>query len=140
MVVNGPESGWSYMTSGIPQCSVLGPILFPIYINDLPDIVEVLMKLFADDSKLYHIVTNSRENELQPNLDRAVKWVKDWEMFYNTDKCHQLHTGKQDTDLRYIIQTRNQRTQLERVDKEKDLGVIVDSKLNFRVGRKTLRN
>ena len=138
MVVNGSESGWSYMTSGIPQCSVLGPILFPIYINDLPDIVEVLMKLFADVS--IHTVTKSRENELQPNLDRAVKWAKDWEMFYNTDKCHQLHIGKQDTDFRFIIQTRNQRTQLERVDKEKDLGVTVDSKLNFRVGRKTLRN
>lgn len=90
------------------------------------------MKLFADDAKLYHTVTNSRENELQLNLDRAVKWAKDWEMFYNTEKCHQLHIGKQDTDFRYTMQTRNQRTQLERVDKEKDLGVIVDSKLNFR--------
>ena len=44
---------------------MLGPILFLIYINDLPDVVEVLMKLFADDAKLYHTVTNSRENELQ---------------------------------------------------------------------------
>ena len=75
----------------IPQSSVLGPILFLIYINDLPDVVEVLMKLFADNAKLYHIVTNSRENELQLNLDRAVKWAKDWKMFYNTDKCQQFH-------------------------------------------------
>ena len=67
---------------------MLGPILFLIYINDLPAVVEVLMKPFADDAKLYHTVTNSRENELQLNLDRAVKWVKDWEMFYNTDKFH----------------------------------------------------
>ena len=53
-------------------------------------------------------------------------------MFYNTDKCHQLHFGKQDTDFRYTMQTRNQRTQLEKVHKEKDLGVTVDSKLIFR--------
>ena len=61
------------MTSGIPQGSVLGPILFLIYINDLSEVVEVLMKLFADDAKLYHTVTNSRENELQLNLDTVVK-------------------------------------------------------------------
>ena len=72
VVVNGSESDWSDVTSGIPQGSVLGPILFLIYINDLPDVVEVLMKLFADDAKLYHTVTNSRENELQLSLDRAV--------------------------------------------------------------------
>ena len=111
---------------------MLGPILFLIYINDLPDVVEVLMKLFADDAKLYHTVTNSRENELQLNLDIAVKWTKDWEMFYNTDKCHQLYIGKKDTDFRYTMQTRNQRIQLEKLDKEKDLGVTIDSKLNFK--------
>ena len=80
------------------------------------------MKLFIDDAELYHTVTNSRENELQLNLDRAMEWAKDWEKFYNyTDKCHQLLIWKQDTDFRYTMKTRNQRTQLERVDKEKDL-------------------
>ena len=81
MVVSGSESDWSDVTSGIPQGSVLGPILFLIYINDLPDVVEVLMKLFADDAKLYHTVTNSRENELQLSLDRAVKWAKNGKCF-----------------------------------------------------------
>ena len=50
---------------------MLGPILFLIYINDLTDVVEVLMKLFTDDAKLYHTVTNGREKKLQSNLDRA---------------------------------------------------------------------
>ena len=53
MVVNGSESDWSDVTSGILQGCVLGPTLFLIYINDLPDVVEVLMKLFADGAKLY---------------------------------------------------------------------------------------
>ena len=101
VVVNGFESDWSDVTSGIPQGSVLGPILFLIYINDLLGVVEILMKLFADGAKLYHTVTNRRENELQLNLDRAVKWAKDWEILYNTDKCHQLHVWKQETVFRY---------------------------------------
>ena len=53
VVLNGEESEWKSVTSGIPQGSVLGPVLFIIYINDMPDKVTSMCKLFADDSKLY---------------------------------------------------------------------------------------
>ena len=56
MVLNGEESQWSPVTSGIPQNSVLGPVLFLLYINDLPDVVNNLVKLFADDTKHYAVV------------------------------------------------------------------------------------
>ena len=60
VVVEGKESATAQVKSGIPQGSVLGPILFLIYINDLPSVILVLKKLFADDAKLYQIVTNPR--------------------------------------------------------------------------------
>jgi hypothetical protein len=53
VVLNGSNSKWTDVTSGIPQGSVLGPILFTIYINDLPDVVQNVAKLFADDTKGY---------------------------------------------------------------------------------------
>ena len=56
VVINGSESEWSDVTSGIPQGSVLGPTLFLVYINDMPDKINALIKLFADDAKVYNRV------------------------------------------------------------------------------------
>ena len=53
VVLNGIESEWEFIYSGVPQCSVLGPLLFLIYINDLTDGINSSMKLFADDSSLF---------------------------------------------------------------------------------------
>ena len=61
VVLNGSNSKWTDATSGIPQGSVLGPILFTIYINDLPDVVQNVAKLFADDTKLYAAVNNTND-------------------------------------------------------------------------------
>ena len=60
VVINGTGSNWISVTSGIPQGSVLGPILFTIYINDLPDVVQNIVKLFADDTKLYAVVNEEK--------------------------------------------------------------------------------
>ena len=56
VVINGSESEWSGVTSGIPQGSVLGPSLFLVYINNMPDVINALIKLFADDAKVYNRV------------------------------------------------------------------------------------
>ena len=55
VIVNGSQSSWKDVTSGIPQDSVLDPVLFLVFINDLPDVIEVLIKLFADDAKIYAV-------------------------------------------------------------------------------------
>jgi hypothetical protein len=66
-------------SSGIPQGSVLEPILFTIYINDLPDVVKNVAKLFADDTKLYAAVNNTNDEiKLQGDIDRLMQWSKEW--------------------------------------------------------------
>ena len=84
-VINGKFSHWIHVKSGIPQSSVLGPILFLIFINDLPDVLNCCMKLFVDDAKLYMPITNSHDEEiLQRNLDDSDIWAEIWDMDFNT--------------------------------------------------------
>ena len=72
------------MQSGIPQGSVLGPILFLIFINDLPDATNCCFKLFADDAKIYAQVNSIEQGtDLQSNIKRAEEWASTWEMFFN---------------------------------------------------------
>ena len=94
MVINGSNSKWTDVTSGIPRGSVLGPILFTIYINDLPDIVQNVAKLFADDIKLYATVNNTNDEiKLQGDIDRLMQWSKDWLLTFNKSKCKHVHFG-----------------------------------------------
>ena len=76
VVVNGKFSKVEHVTSGIPQGSVLGPILFVIFINDLPDAIQCCIKLFADDSKIYRRVTNNDHIQmLQASLNSGILWL-----------------------------------------------------------------
>ena len=96
VVLNGEESSWATVSSGIPQGSVLGPTLFLIYINDLPEVVDSVIKLFADDTKLYNRVNTVTDMEyLQKDLDNLVKWSADWQLRFNSSKCHHLHIGRE---------------------------------------------
>jgi hypothetical protein len=70
VVLNGSNSKWTDVTSGIPQWSVHGPILFTIYINDLPDVVQTVAKLFADDT----VINTNDERKLQGDIDRLMQW------------------------------------------------------------------
>ncbi len=66
VVINGETSDWARVASGIPQGSVLGPVLFLIYINDLPDVVNNMVKLFADDTKIYDKNNNRAKQNKSP--------------------------------------------------------------------------
>ena len=103
VIVNASQSTWKNVTSGIPQGSVLGLVLFLVCINDFPDIINVLIKLFADDAKLYSIVTSGNHNQVQFSLNRAVNWANVWRMIFNIIKCHHLHIGKNITGTRYTM-------------------------------------
>ena len=94
----GGCSSWKAVTSGVPQGSVLGPVLFIVYVNDMDkDLLSKLLK-FADDTKVYgRANTNAERIKLQDDLNRLNEWSDTWLMPFNVDKCKVIHfstTGK----------------------------------------------
>ena len=83
------------MVSGVPKGSVLGPVLFLMFINDLPDNINSSTRLFADDCILYrHIRNNNEQHLLQEDLDRLATWEKTWGMEFHPQKCSVLRISK----------------------------------------------
>lgn len=81
VVINGQSSEWTEVTSGVPQGSVLGPLLFIMFVNDLPDQVNSFCKLFADDAKIYKDLQNLEDFEIiQNDLDKLCQWTIKWLM------------------------------------------------------------
>ena len=88
-----PLRGYHAVWSGKPQGSILGPLLFVIYINDLPDVVDVntTVQLYADDSKYYRLISESVEqDQLQNDLKNLYSWSVDNSMKFNRKKCKHL--------------------------------------------------
>ena len=113
--------------SGVPQGSVLGPLLFLIYINDLPDGIDSYISLFADDVKL--IVSSKNIAKTQEDLKKLEEWQKKWLLRFNMadNKCKVLHLGKNNPRSIYSLNSTN----LPVVNVEKDLGVYVDNTLKW---------
>ena len=104
--------------SWVPQGSVLGPLLFLMYINDLDANITSNILKFADDTKVFRKVnTDGNLQHLQNNLDRLVKWSEKWQMLFNFGKCKCLHTGHGNLDVYYKMG--------DTTVKEKDLGVTM---------------
>ena len=130
--VNGKVSDRVSVTSGVPQGSVLGPILFIYYINDLPDCVDCHTRIFADDTKAYSsILTTDDRDRLQTNIHHLVNWTDTWLLRFNSDKCKVLHLGKNNPNYPYVIREGNEERILDITTAEKDLGVTVDPLLDF---------
>ena len=116
------------MISDIPQGSVLGPLLFVIFINDMPDEVKFnICKLFANDYKLYVIVNTATENKLQMDLRKLEEWSKKWQLPFNTTKCKVVHFGYQNLQKTYHLNGHA----FESSHIEKVLGVTIDDNLKF---------
>ena len=114
------------VTSGVPQGSVLGPLLFLLYVNDLPEVVSCLVKLFADDTKLFSGTSSMNDAlRLQTDLDALAKWSATWQMPFNEDKCQVMHIGAGNQDFVFHMGG----TQLQSTVVEKDLGVYIDALL-----------
>jgi hypothetical protein len=130
VIINGSVSGWLNCTSGVPQGSVLGPLLFLLYINDLPDCVKhSQIYLYADDAKIFKSVTCRLDCFLlQQDIDAIVAWCSYWQLKLNISKCLYMRFGLVD---RPYMEYNMSGIALRNVASTPDLGVIFDSKLSF---------
>ena len=131
VVVNGSKSVASQVISGIPQGTVLGPILFVVYINDLLDNITSDGFMFADDTKIFRrITTRDDALKLQEDIGKLEDWSNVWQLHFNHEKCHVLTMGKFENIQhahRYVVYN----NEIDHVFEEKDLGVTIDSDLRF---------
>ena len=98
VVVDGEVSSWKSVLSGVPQGSVLGPILFLVYIDDLEEGVTGNILKFADDTKLFRKTKEIGDKQkLQDDIDKLVRWSEKWQMLFNVGKCKCLHTIQYNT-------------------------------------------
>ena len=111
--------------------SVLGPLLFVIYINDLPEAINSDSFLFADDTKVFREITSKDDPfALQSDIDSLQHWSNKWLLQFHLDKCHVLTLGKFD-NIRYTRRYSIYEHELEHVFEEKDLGLTFESDLKI---------
>jgi len=128
VVINGMESDWEEVLSGIPQGSILGPLLFIIFINDLELGIRNSILKFADDTKLFGGAgTNEDIEQLRKDLFELYTWSEKWQMKFNIDKCKVMHIGVNNKEADYEIAGHK----LDKVSEERVLGVIISN--NFKV-------
>lgn len=132
VVVESSISRSYNVISGVPQGSVLGPILFLLFVNDIIDIFDesVICKLFADDVKIYTVIENfDTVNPLQTALSSLCNWSKIWQLSINVAKCNLLHLGKNNPNLKYDINN----VCIEASEHVRDLGIEIENFLRFDV-------
>ena len=141
VTVNGAESKNHKVTSGIPQGSVLEPILFVIYINDMPECVDststTCTYLFADDTKIFREIKSPNDEEkLQNDLDKLQKWSDTWLLKFLPNKCKVLTVSdrkmaEKEGKNYHLYDNEGKEVKLEQPDGEKGIGVLVDETISF---------
>ena len=95
VVVDGKQSSFIDVVSGVPQCTVLGPLLFLLHINDLPSVVYSKVRLFADDCLIYRNIKNKEDQfSLQRDLNLLENWGNKWGMHFNAAKCNIMRVSR----------------------------------------------
>ena len=136
VVLNGQTSSWKNILAGVPQGSVLGPILFLIYINDLPDGIKSICKIFADDTSLFSKVKDKNCSTVELNNDLKIisNWAFHWKMLFNPDPNKQaaeiLFSKKQDEKDNYPPLNFNG-NKFQTAISQKHLDLVLDFKLDF---------
>lgn len=129
--IKGVYSEWVDVLSGVPQGSVLGPILFVIFINDMPNNIKSNISLFADDTKIFRILKTQEEDQkiLLEDVNALLRWSRENFLPFHPDKSSSRRTVM---ETRYFIRHYDGlQRDITRVDCEKDLGIITDQHLTF---------
>ena len=128
MCINGSQSSWQSVLSGVPQGSILGPVLFLIFINDLDSGIANWILKFADDTKVFGKVNQSVDSTaMQDDLNKLYNWSQDWQMTFNVDKCKVMHLGRNNPQSKYHMNNKV----LQIIHEEKDLGVLISDDLKW---------
>ena len=136
VVIGKNSSTWKDVLSGVPQGSVLGPLLFLVFINDMPELVHHLTKLFANDCKLIGVIKDENDgNYLQDDLDKLVILADEWRMRFNYSKCKIMHISNRAYNLHLPLSmtdtSRQIKYYLEESISERDLGIQIQSNLKW---------
>ena len=133
MAINSKESKWHNVTSGIPQGSVIGPLLFVLFINDLPELTKSDTFLFANDIKIFRTITDKNDQGiLQDDLNTLEQWSNKWLLKFHPSKCKHMTIGNNNIgEIKYSMTLNNSTHPLDTIKKQNDLGVIIDTKLSF---------
>ena len=131
VVVNGVKSDWALVLSGVPQGTVLGPLLFSLYINDISSDIESEIRLFADDCVCYREIKDEEDTmKLQRDIDRLGSWARKWGMRFQPVKCNMMQLTRKRIKKIHASYTL-ERTNLENVESIKYLGVTITSDLRL---------
>jgi hypothetical protein len=131
--VHDAVSSWRPVESGVPQGSVLGPTLFAMFVCDVPSVVDNMISMFADDTKLYNVITDMDSGtSLSDDLNKLQAWSDKMQMKFHPEKCKVMHLGLRNPCTDYFMR-KNDGTvhELQNTTSEKDLGVTVDNQLKF---------
>ena len=131
VIVEGESSEKVPVVSGVPQGTVLGPLLFLLFINDLPDNITSNTRLFADDCIVYRTIPSTADtNVLQENLYKLAEWEKTWGMDFNPQKCSVQSTTRSRSPITHSYTLKGQ--VLECSKSTKYLGVDIESDLSWK--------
>ena len=132
VVLDGQASDPVPVLSGVPQGSVLGPVLFLIFINDLPENIRSSVRLFADDCVLYRNIESPTDCQiLQDDLNRLAQWEADWKMKFYVAKCHSMRVTRHPPDKHIQFEYTLHQQRLEQVQSAKYLGITISDDLDW---------
>ena len=124
VVVDGEASSFVKVTSGVPQVTVLGPLIFLLFINDIHENLDSTLRLFADDALLYRSI-----NTLQNDIDKLVSWSKTWQMQFNVTKCLTMRISRKKDPVLMDYYIDGQK--LSPVKNHPNLGVMLSNDLRW---------